>query len=192
MKFIISKSKRKSISLKIINETTIKVNAPLNYNDIKIEEFINSKKGWILNKTNQIKVNKSKYLSVLEGDNVCLFGEFFNFTGDKRAYLQKIATEYLVLRTNQLASIYNLTFNTVKIKNYKSKWGQCDKFKNITLNYKLIMLDKRVIDYVIMHELCHTLYFNHQKNFHTLLSSYFEDEKFLIKKLKEGAVLINY
>ncbi len=192
MKFIISKSKRKSISLKIIDENTIKVNAPLKYSDIKIEDFINYKRGWILNKTNQIKENKLKYLSVLEGDNVCLFGEIFTFNGDKRAYLQKIATEYLVLRTNQLASIYNFTLNSVKVKNYKSKWGQCDKFKNITLNYKLIMLDKRVIDYVIMHELCHTIYLNHQKNFHELLSSFFEDEKVLIKKLKEGAVIINY
>ncbi len=192
MNFIITKSKRKSISLKIIDETTIKVNAPLNYTNIKIEEFINSKRGWILNKTNQIKINKEKYLCALNGDKLCLFGEFITYLGDKRAYLQKIATDYLILRTKELANQYNFNVKNVKVKNYKSKWGQCDKLKNITLNYKLIMLEKRVIDYVIMHELCHTIYLNHQKGFHNLLSSFFEDEKALVKKLKEGAVLIDY
>ena len=47
------------------------------------------------------------------------------------------------------------------------------------------MVDKDLIDYVILHELCHTKFFNHKKDFHNLLKSYFENDKELNLRLKK-------
>ena len=76
-------------------------------------------------------------------------------------------------------------YNFVTVKEFTARWGSCTSRKEIQLNTRLIMLKKRVIDYVIVHELCHTLYMNHQKGFKDKLASYFVDEK-AIKEPKKG------
>ena len=101
---------------------------------------------------------------------------FKNLIGDAKIYLNN--------RCYALSKALNMPINNVKIKNFKSRWGSCDVNKNISLNYKLIMLPKDTIDYVIIHELCHTKYFNHQKNFHILLTKLSNNEKQHKKTLK--------
>ncbi|MBO7214664.1 MAG: M48 family metallopeptidase [Clostridia bacterium] len=76
------------------------------------------------------------------------------------------------------------------VKNYKSRWGTCYKNKYITLNYKLMMLDVDLIDYVIIHELCHTIYFDHQKEFKNLLNRITKNSAGLNKKLKEMSFVL--
>ena len=68
----------------------------------------------------------------------------------------------------------------------KTRWGVCQT-KNgvITLNNKLIHYDLSVIDYVIIHELCHFIHANHQKEFWDLVSKYYPNYKIIKKKLKE-------
>lgn len=76
-------------------------------------------------------------------------------------------------------------YNSLKIGKYKSKWGSCDRFGNIKLNKLLYFLDKRFQQYVIIHELCHMLEFNHSKSFWKEVMLRCENYKILKKEIKK-------
>ena len=116
-------------------------------------------------------------LQVVNKEKAYLFGELIDYTESTVNYLKNTAKNYLITRCLELSQALKLPINSVKTKNFKSRWGSCDINNNITLNYRLIMLPKDAIDYVIIHELCHTLEFNHQKGFHKLLKDLSVNEK---------------
>ena len=192
MNYNINYSKRKTISIRIIDENNIKVSAPIGVSKEKVNAFISSKQKWINNKINQILKIKNAFNDVIYGNKLIVLGKFVVVNEDKTKLLTKLAGEYLLSRVKYLSNLYNFNCNNVNVKNYKSKWGQCDRQGNITLNIKLMMLSKETIDYVIMHELCHTLYLNHQKSFHKKLSSFYKNETPYKKELKEYSVLLKY
>lgn len=79
--------------------------------------------------------------------------------------LRKEAKAYLPLRTKFLAEKYGFKFSGVCVKNLRSRWGSCSTVNNINLNIHLMRLPDHLIDYVILHELTHTVHKNHGKQF---------------------------
>lgn len=94
------------------------------------------------------------------------------------------AKEYLPVRVNELAGRFGLKYENVTVKNVKSRWGSCSRRKNINLNIHLMRLPDHLIDYVILHELAHTVELNHSKRFWSLLDSLTGNSKQLDKELK--------
>ncbi len=94
------------------------------------------------------------------------------------------AKKYLVPRTKELAEKKGFGYTKVYIKNLKSRWGSCSAANNINLNLHLMRLPEYLSDFIILHELCHTVYKNHGKQFHDLLNNLVGDEKALNKELK--------
>lgn len=66
---------------------------------------------------------------------------------------------------------------TVEIVESATKWGSCSADKKLTFNYRLAMAPPEVIDYVIIHELCHLLHMNHDRSFWRRLGSIMQDYK---------------
>ncbi len=185
MNISIIKTRRKTVSINVDDFGNVKVYAPLKISNDKIYEFIKQKESWIRKHSSCKQVIYEEFKDVIDNKKGLLFGKIVDFTNDFDNLIRKTANEYLISRLTQLSNKFNFCFNKVIIKNYKSRWGACDKNNNIYLNYKLVSLDKSLIDYVIIHELCHTLEFNHQNNFHKILSSFFENEKSLRENLKK-------
>ena len=185
------KSSRKTISIQIDKTGEITVKAPLYLGDEKIENFIKSKKSWIEKHQNFNLSILKKNADIINKIKAYFMGEMVNFTEDFGRKIKDFASVYLIERTNFLAKKHGFIFNNVSIKNYKSRWGTCYKNKDITLNIKLVCLNKNVIDYVILHELCHTVHFNHQKNFHSLLKSLIGNESEFKRELKEKSFILN-
>ncbi|MFA5602118.1 MAG: SprT family zinc-dependent metalloprotease [Bacilli bacterium] len=80
----------------------------------------------------------------------------------------------------------NISRPIIRIRKMKSRWGVCNRrLHKITLNLELIKKDVNIIDYVILHELCHFIHFNHSKKFWELVSYYIPNYKELRKILKE-------
>ena len=89
----------------------------------------------------------------------------------------------------RLDYIYNLfeeeiPYPKLKIRKMKTRWGVCSKNNSITLNSELIKYNYEQIDYVIIHELSHFIYFDHSKNFWNLVSKYCNNYKEIRKSLK--------
>ena len=82
----------------------------------------------------------------------------------KKWYKKKFR-EVAIPRLTYFADQYNLSVNQVRIKEQKTLWGSCSSRNNINLNYLLIMAPMNVIDYVIIHELAHTIHRNHSSHF---------------------------
>jgi predicted metal-dependent hydrolase len=92
-------------------------------------------------------------------------------------FLRKEAKRLLPVRLKQLADIHGFIFNNVTIKSTKSRWGSCahskknilQKHFSINLSFYLLLTTPQLIDYVLLHELCHTHEMNHSPRFWLLM-----------------------
>jgi predicted metal-dependent hydrolase len=100
------------------------------------------------------------------------------------AWLKHLAKNYLSERTTKLAGKYNFSVRQIRIRSQKTRWGSCSTSGNISLNYKLMKYRKELIDYVIVHELCHLREMNHSKKFWKHVEKIIPDYKLLKKELK--------
>ena len=100
------------------------------------------------------------------------------------------AKEYLPQRVAYFAEKFGFTYGNIFIKNAKSRWGSCSHTNNINLNLHLMRLPDDLCDYVILHELAHTVEKNHGPSFWALLDKISGDAKGLDKKLKAFRIAI--
>ena len=98
--------------------------------------------------------------------------------------LKNEAENLLPQRLKAVAAKHNFTYKSVKIKKFKSRWGSCDNRNNIALNSYLTQLPWDLIDYVLIHELVHTIHKHHQKAFWDELEKYEPNYKTKRKELK--------
>ena len=111
-------------------------------------------------------------------DNAEIEKKLFEWKFEK---LKVILEEYLEKYTKLL----NTNINYYQIKKLSSAWGIYHKKENyISFNSDLIEKDIECIEYVVLHELCHIFYMNHQKDFWTLVEKYMPDYKIRRKNLK--------
>ena len=190
MEIKLLRENRKTISVKIANSNCVIVKAPKSMPTEKINKFIYSKASWINRHVNLLKMYECDLNDVISMKSVCIFGKIQPYFNNFKKYYENLATTYLSERVEVLSNKLNFTYKAVNLKNFTSKWGMCDNNGVITLNKKLVFLDCELIDYVIVHELCHTIYFNHKKDFHKLVSKFFDNEKVIKNKLKKYALLL--
>ena len=79
---------------------------------------------------------------------------------------------------------YNVAPAKISIRDMRSRWGSCSRKGNISLNLQLIKLNENCIRQVMVHEMCHLVYFNHQAGFHALMDEMMPDWKLWKKELR--------
>jgi predicted metal-dependent hydrolase len=140
-------------------------------------------------------------------DEVLLFGEVISIDSEPTLFLQKkllklkssdegsvlqaydsfykhVAKIYLPQRVAYYSSLMHLSFEELKYRKMRRRWGSCSATKVITFNTQLIKVQKELIDYVIVHELAHLKHMNHSKEFHALVEQYLPNSKHSRKSLK--------
>ena len=100
------------------------------------------------------------------------------------------AKTYLPDKVKELAEKCGFKFNNLALKNIKSRWGSCSRKNNINLSIHLMRLPDHLINYVILHELVHTVHHNHSIRFWTMLNSLTGRAKSLNKELKKYRIAI--
>lgn len=75
------------------------------------------------------------------------------------------AHDVLIKMTDNYAKVMHLKVNQIHIKDQKTRWGSCSSKHNLNYNYRLVMAPKPVIEYVVIHELCHMIHMNHSVDF---------------------------
>jgi predicted metal-dependent hydrolase len=95
------------------------------------------------------------------------------------------ARRLLVDRLRELAARHGFQFNKATVKNQRTLWGSCSHRNNINLNVNLLRLPEELRDYVILHELVHTLHKNHSRVFWRELDRFVGDAKRLQRRLRQ-------
>lgn len=161
----IKRSKRKSLCIEITRDAKVLVRAPYFTTQKTIEKFVVSHESWI-NKHLQ-KVNARPVLSK-----------------DELEHLKALAKEYIPNRVNEICSQTGLSCTGVKITTAATRWGSCSPKNSLCFSCRLMKYPKSAIDYVIVHELCHTVHHNHQKPFWNLVEKILPNYKQLKSLLK--------
>lgn len=162
--FLVKSVRAKKINISINSNKIIKVSVPINISFKYAKELVLTKINWI--KKSLKKISEKEIVDPIKINEI------------------ETAEAYLKKRITLIANQHNFVFNKVVIKNQKSRWGSCSFKNNINLNIKLYNLPNELIDYVIFHELVHTIVKNHSKEFWDTMLFYLPEAKVLDKKLK--------
>ena len=80
-------------------------------------------------------------------------------------WYRKHAQERLEEKTHRYAKILQVEPKSISIKDYKSRWGSCSTTGDISYNWRIVIAPHRIVDYVVVHELCHLLEHNHSASY---------------------------
>lgn len=182
MEVTVIKSRRKTIAIQVNSNLSVTVKAPYGVTEKYIEEFLNKNEAWISKQMNEIKVKKKSVES----------GNVENVTLDKIKALADQALKIIPARVEYFARIIGVTYGNITIRNQKTRWGSCSSKGNLNFNCLLMFAPPEVLDYVVVHELCHRKQMNHSKAFWSEVEKAFPDCKKSIKWLKEEGSQIMY
>ena len=183
--------------------------APYSANQAKIESIVNSKIDWI-EKHSKITNERISLLPTLqEGSKIYIAGKVYligysdnnrvflgkdgetlflpkdNLKAGLTAFIKAIFLPYVSKKTQYFASKFAFNYKEIKVKKLKRVWGSCSVNNLITYSLALALVPEDLCDYVVLHELCHTVQKNHQKGFYGLLKLVLPNYKEKQKKLKE-------
>lgn len=204
----IVRSRRKTIALVIDSDGELIVRAPFYASENDILRFVREKQNWIEQKAKEMKqkTKERPRLSLQEGETIPYLGrECMIFRGmtrkicfDGNAFLlpesedagaklvswyKKRAAVILKERVESIAEKMQVSPAGVRITSAKTRWGSCSYTNHLNFTWRLIMCPPEVVDYVVVHELCHIIHKNHSKSFWNCVegidTSYREHEKWL-------------
>jgi len=194
---ITQSARAKYIRIKLSNRGVLNLVIPIRTALVHGHDFIQSKAAWIEKQLNNIQIEPDtlpKLLDLklleekwdihyLEESNQQIVLEESKFTlvirgviSDKELvkkvinkWCQQKAKYIFNQMLQELANDYNFHYKKLSIRSQKTRWGSCSNNKNISLNSKLLFFDKHIVQYVMIHELCHTIEMNHSKRFWDLV-----------------------
>ncbi len=166
--FSIERSLRKTLSMSFRQKKLV-IKAPFFVTKKVINDFVLKHQWWI-----ESQIEKQKESKIDE---------------TKISEYKKQAKQYIIPRVALLANKYGFQYNCIKITSAKSRWGSCTSAKNLNFSYRLVLTPPEVIDYVIIHELCHLRYMDHSKNFWNEIKSIMPEYKIHDDWLKKNAYM---
>lgn len=102
----------------------------------------------------------------------------------------ELAKKVLLTRLEMLSKRYELPCQGGQVRKQKTRWGSCSSRHTISLNRNLVFLRRELVDYLITHELCHTVHFDHSKRFWALVARFQPDYRQLDAELNDAAIHI--
>lgn len=199
----LKRGSRRSIGLHIMEDGKLEVRAPHLVPRYFINRFVESKREWI-KKTKDIMHKRKRVtpihyhdgsvfrfagnpytLHITEGNTIVLLGSkiFFpkKFLLHPRQHLEQwcksFAKKYLASRLDYFANKMNVRYKKVSIRDTTSRWGSCSSSGTLSFSFRLILAERKIIDYVVVHELAHTVHHNHGKEFWNLVGTYYPNYK---------------
>lgn len=198
----------RNIKIKINKDGIIKVSLPNYIPYLMARKFVKNNNDWITKKIDALKFQKNKYyylgnnIDLIKKDNINNKNLNYIFKNDKLIiqknpndnfsdsdlffkWLKIQAEDYIPNRVQKLAKLHNFDYKKLQLKNLNSRWGSCSIKKILSFNVKLMYFNYKVIDYVIVHELCHLKEMNHSAKFWKLVKSIIPDYNSYRKELNK-------
>ena len=101
--------------------------------------------------------------------------------------LRTEAKSYLPRRLQYLANELGFSYESVRFSHASSRWGSCSSIGNLSFSWRLMLAPFSVLDYVVIHELCHRIQMNHSKDFWLLVGKYYPNYKEVRKYLRNNS-----
>jgi hypothetical protein len=189
----IVRSKRKTIALVATDRATLVVKVPYFVSKVAINKVIEKHKSWINKRIAIAKtIEKPSSKGFISGESFLYLGRAYRlfivyaqqeepFKFDNAFYLREdmqpfakdvfinwyrdSAQKFISERVNYYSNLAGIKYNKVKITFAMKRWGSCSHKGNLSFTYRLVMAPIFVIDYVVVHELCHIIEHNHSKAF---------------------------
>lgn len=173
----IIRSRRKTISIEVKPSGEVIVRAPIFCTKHRINAFIKEKQSWIEKTLKNLQ--KTRVASV-------------PLTQEEINALRKKAKEVLPKKVAQFSEIMGLNYSSIKITSATKRFGSCSGKNGLCFSLFLMQFEDPLIDYVVVHELAHTVHHNHSKAFYNLVEKHLPDYKSRQKKLKGRGCPINH
>lgn len=170
MEYTVIRSKRKTVALQINSDGELIVRSPIHFSERKIKKLLEEHKGWIEKKTAESLERRLNHPELSEGEI---------------AELKSKARLVLPGMTARYAEIMGVDYGTVKITSAQKRFGSCSGKNNICYSYILMQYPTEAIEYVVVHELAHTVHHNHSRAFYDLVEKFLPDYKEREKLLKK-------
>ena len=189
----IKRSKRKTLALEVDSSARLIVRAPLRMSERMIAAFLHEKKSWIAAALQEMEQHAArKQQQYTDGSQLWYKGNAYTIRiipaatlrieihendilvhiADARrvkeyviAWLTRRARQYIIPRTKERATDYGYTIKGIRITSARTRWGSCSGTNAISFSWRLIQAPLPVIEYVIIHELVHTVHKNHGPRF---------------------------
>ena len=174
IKIEITRSSRKTLAIEIRPDMRVIVRAPHRAPNGYIEQFISDRADWI---AKHLRMQEQKNRQC---NNALPVKKLSN--NDIKKLADKACT-YIPERVAHFAPLVGVTYGRITIRNQRTRWGSCSSRGNLNFNCLLMLTPPEVIDYVVVHELCHRKEMNHSQLFWNevarVLPGYAEQEKWL-------------
>lgn len=170
------RSNRKTLAVEIKTDGRVIVRAPFNMSEDKVKKFLSEKSRWV----------ESHLKRISERENLP------PFSPQELKIITEKAKLLLKERVLLYAGIINVSYGKVSVKRQKTLWGSCAKNGNLNFNCLLALMPLEIVDYVVIHELCHRKEMNHSRAFWKIVAKYCPDYKKRRQYLKaHGAEYLN-
>ena len=173
MDYTLIRTSRKTISIQLSPDGEVVVRAPYRMPKREIDRFVESKRDWI-----------EGYLAKLPETQPKL-------TNDELAELARHAKEVLPEIAARYAPLVGVDYGRITIRAQRTRWGSCSAQGNLNFNCLLMLTPDDVMEYVVVHELCHRKEMNHSSRFWAEVERVLPDYRRSRRWLKEnGGALI--
>ena len=174
--FTVIKSRRKTMAISISRDGDILFRVPLRTGEREIMRLAEEKSRWIITHYLEIRDRKNSRpvsdLSAVQRDAL-----------EKR--YKEAARSYIPKRAAYYHAMTGGVYNRISIRDQKTRWGSCSSKGTLSFNWRLMLAPPAVLDYVVVHELCHLTHMDHSPAFWQAVEALCPDYRQLRLWLKE-------
>ena len=176
MEYELIRSRRKTLAVEIRPDGQVLVRAPLRLPRREIERFLMEKSDWI-------RVHRAEVLARKAQEEA---NPVPALTDAQLRGLKKSASIVIPERVAHFAALVGVDYGRITIRSQKTRWGSCSAKGDLNFNCLLLLAPPEVLDYVVVHELCHRKQMNHSPRFWAEVARVIPDYKAKVKWLKEN------
>ena len=191
--------KARNFTIRINQTGEVRVTVPRYGSMNRAESFLLGKRAWVQRKIEHINMQNS-HIMVLKEGMILEIGDRQHILRSSKMngsleesfwhILRTEARHLLPGRVERISQRTGLSYTDIRIKKMKSRWGSCTSQNRINLNAWLVLLPDHLIDYVILHELVHTIHKNHSAEFWNYLDRLVEGRsKMYRQELRANKIL---
>ncbi len=148
-------ARARHVRIAVSCDGSVVVTHPTTVSFERVDSFVAQKISWILKKVSLFSSRGFTSIPAVRGEY-----------GKRKEEVRRL----VCARIEHFNTFYGFRIGRVAIRSQKTRWGSCSKKGNLNFNYRIIHLAPELVDYVVVHELCHLAELNHSKNFWSLVS----------------------